>query len=322
MSWQEQLQDIFKTLPELLSYLELPLDHPEVLTKHNFPLKVPRSFAARMKKGDFNCPLLRQVLPVTAELTSNDGLLDPLMEQSFIENPGLLQKFQQRVLILASGHCAVHCRYCFRRHFPYHEQRFSKKDWIALYERLKEDRSIKEVILSGGDPLTLPDEYLIEIFSHLNSIEHLESIRIHTRLPIVIPSRLTTLLKETISQSRIPIVTVLHINHPNELDDELAYKLKEWQKSGCLLFNQAVLLKNINDSTPVQEALWRRCFQAGVLAYYLHQFDDVKNAQHFFVPKEQGIIIMNELRKLLPGFMMPLYVQEIPYAGSKVPLYQ
>jgi EF-P beta-lysylation protein EpmB len=321
MTWQHELQNIFKTVPELLAYLEISDNHPGIAKNYSFPLKVPRAFAARMKKGDLNCPLLRQVLPLQEELAQGPGVQDPLMEHEFTQQRGILQKFQHRLLVIASGHCAIHCRYCFRRHFPYGEHRFSTKDWQELIERLKTDFSIKEVILSGGDPLTLPDERLAAIITELNTIDHLEVIRIHTRLPIVIPARLTPMLHSIIQQSRIPIVTVFHINHPNELNNELMAELKSWQKTGCLFFNQAVLLKEINDTVSIQEELWRKCFQAGVLAYYLHQFDDVKNAQHFAVTKKDGLIMMAALRAKLPGFMMPLYVQEIPFSESKVPLF-
>ncbi|NBV28075.1 KamA family radical SAM protein [bacterium] len=320
MSWQQELQNIFKTIPELLAYLEISQDHPSIFYDSSFPIKVPRSFANRMLKGNIDCPLLKQVLPVQSELSEEGGVYDPLMEDEFIEDRGILQKFQHRLLVIASGHCAIHCRYCFRRHFPYDEHRFSTKDWTILFERLKADRSLNEVILSGGDPLTLPDNRLETIIHQLNTIDHLEIIRIHSRLPIVIPSRLTSELQSIIRKSKIPVVIVFHINHPQELDASLIKTLKDWQQVGCVFFNQAVLLKGVNDTVTVQENLWRTCFKAGIQAYYLHQFDDVKNAQHFKVNKDQGLEIITELRKRLPGFMMPSYVQEIPFAGSKVPI--
>ncbi len=319
MSWQVELQTIFNKVEDLLEYLELPIDN-HVLLDPKFPIKVPKSFADRMIKGDWNCPLLKQVLPLGVETVDEQGVVDPLMESNFIYQKGVLKKFQRRVLVVASGHCAVNCRYCFRRHFPYEDHRFSTKDWDNLLEKIQKDKEIKEIILSGGDPLTLPDAQLKKIFEKINLIEHIQTIRLHTRLPVVIPSRLTTDFINLIEHNSKKIVLVFHINHPNEINSEMIAVFKSMQQKGCIMFNQAVLLKGVNDQVEIQEALWRKCFDAGILAYYLHQFDDVLGARHFGVSLEDGRLLVDNLKAVLPGFMMPRYVKEQPFAHSKVAL--
>lgn len=320
MSWQVELQTIFNKVEDLLGYLELPVSADQVLLDPKFPIKVPKSFADRMIKKNWNCPLLKQVLPLAIEENDSQGVLDPLMESNFIYQKGVLKKFQRRVLVVASGHCAINCRYCFRRHFPYQDHRFSSKDWENLLENLKKDKEIREIILSGGDPLTLPDLHLKKIFEKINLIDHIQTIRVHTRLPIVIPSRLTNDFVELIENNRKKIVLVFHINHPNEISAEMTKQFQLMQRKGCIMFNQAVLLKGINDEVETQEALWRKCFDAGILAYYLHQFDDVLGARHFEVSLQQGLLLVDQLKAVLPGFMMPRYVKEEPFAHSKVAL--
>ncbi len=325
-TWQNELKSLFHSYEDLLEYLEISNDLSNPILHPTFPIRVPRSFADRMRKGERNDPLLLQVLPSAQELIKNPISTlsnDPLKEAEFTYSQGVLQKFQGRVLIVSTGYCPVHCRYCFRRHFDYADRQISLKDWGKTLTQLKADTSISEVIFSGGDPLTLPDNKLEALFNDLKKIPHIRTIRLHSRFPIVIPSRLTEALKALLKDdptSPIRIVTVLHINHAQELDQSLSEKLRKWSSEGVLFFNQAVLLQSINDSLNSQIALWRRCFESGVLAYYLHQFDRVEGAGHFEVSLEKGQSLIAELRKSLPGYMIPLYVQEIPFAGSKIPL--
>ena len=327
ITWQEELKSLYQNSTDLLHALELDRENIFTVNTAHFPIRVPKSFVLRMKKKDPLDPLLLQVLPTLHELNSEPAQLslsaDPLQEKNFIRSKGVLQKFQGRVLIVSTGYCPIHCRYCFRRHFEYNDLQISLKDWNATLDDLRSDPSITEVIFSGGDPLTLPDHKLESLFNDLGTIPHIRTVRIHTRFPIVIPSRLTPRLKKILKEGpskKIRIVVVLHINHAQELDDNLSTTLRDWNNEGILFFNQAVLLKRINDSLESQKALWMRCFESGVLAYYLHQFDAVENAGHFFVPIVTGQAIMKGLRESLPGYMVPLYVQEIPFAGSKVPL--
>jgi len=324
-TWQDDLKSIIHSSEELFHYLELDPGPLSSIPLTSFPLRVPKSFASRMEKGNPDDPLLRQVLPSFEELkdSPSDFSLDPLQEKQFVYSPGVLQKFQGRVLIVSTGYCPVHCRYCFRRHFDYTQNQISLKDWEITLETLKNDTSISEVIFSGGDPLTLPDKKLESLFHDLMQITHLETIRLHTRFPIVIPSRLTDTLKSLLKgspSSRVRIVIVLHINHAQEIDDELMQILRCWNQEGVFFLNQSVLLKGVNDSLSAQINLWKRCFSAGIVAYYLHQCDAVLGAEHFFVPIKTGQIIVKALRNALPGYMVPLYVQEIPFSGSKVPL--
>ncbi len=240
-TWQNELQSLFHKTEDLLNYLEITPSPEELSVSPSFALRVPLSFASRMKKGNRSDPLLRQVLPCLSEFsheTSTSLSLDPLKESEFIYSPGVLQKFQGRILIVSTGYCPVHCRYCFRRHFDYTEQQISLKDWDLTLETIRKDTSISEVIFSGGDPLTLPDRKLQTLFQDLKTIPHLRSIRIHTRFPIVIPSRLTPELKSLLRDdpcSLVRIVTVLHINHAQELDHALSQTLRQWNAEGVLL---------------------------------------------------------------------------------------
>jgi len=327
LNWQQQATSGFRNCSDLLDYLEIPnTDRSHVLEHHRFSMKVPLSFANRMNKNDIHCPLLKQVLPIAAEndgITQSQSVPDPLQEREFLTAPGVLHKFQNRFLVIASGYCPVNCRYCFRREFDYENSALSLADWNQRLNELKNTPDIEEVILSGGDPLTLSDRRLAMIINDLRQINSIKAIRIHTRFPVMIPDRLTDELLEIVrwkNTESVRITIVLHINHPNEINDELHKKLKHWNQSGVLFLNQSVLLKGVNDSVLTLKKLSYRCFESGVMPYYLHQLDRVSGAMHFEVPLSEGQKIASELRTQLPGYLVPLYVQEIPHAKSKVPL--
>jgi EF-P beta-lysylation protein EpmB len=270
-----------------------------------------------MQKGNPADPLLLQVLPSQDEFTQTpDYTTDPLEEQKS-ELPGLLHKYQTRVLIVFRGGCAVNCRYCFRRHFPYQDNHINKAKLRDILSYIESKPQINEVILSGGDPLMANDQQLQWFVTQLEAIEHISRFRIHTRLPIVIPSRLTTALADTLRQSRFNCIMVLHINHANEIDQELADKLLKFRQAGITLLNQTVLLKDINDSPELQVALSEKLFGAGILPYYLHLLDKVAGAAHFDMSETRAKSLMRELLSLLPGFLIPKLVREVGGKPSK-----
>jgi L-lysine 2,3-aminomutase len=286
-----------------------------------FPLFVPRGYVARMRMGDPHDPLLRQVMPVVEETGDAAGFnADPVGERMVMRQPGLLQKYDGRVLLITTGACAIHCRYCFRRHFPYEEAPRSIDGWRPALEEIAQDPSLCEVILSGGDPLTLVDEALAELVQRFSEISHLRRLRIHTRLPIVIPERVTDELVEMLRHSRLTPILVVHANHVNELDQYVARALAELADAGILLLNQAVLLAGVNDTLAAQAALCERLVDLRVLPYYVHQLDHVTGAAHFEVPVETGRRIIEQLRATLPGYAVPKYVQEVAGAPYKVEL--
>jgi EF-P beta-lysylation protein EpmB len=274
-----------------------------------------------MRPGDSHDPLLLQVLPTTDELADRPGFsFDPVAEAAAVRQPGLLQKYAGRVLLVTTGICAVHCRYCFRRHFAYQDAPRSLANWQPALEEIASDRRIHEVILSGGDPLTIVDRALAELVGHLSAIPHLRRLRIHTRLPIVIPERVTDELIDILHDSRLAQIVVLHTNHPNELDEHVAAAIAKLANAGVVLLNQAVLLAAVNDTLEAQAALCERLVDLKVMPYYLHQLDRVAGAAHFEVPIETGRRIIEQLRLRLPGYAVPRYVQEVAGAPSKIEL--
>ncbi|HEY4234088.1 MAG TPA: EF-P beta-lysylation protein EpmB [Lacipirellulaceae bacterium] len=321
VSWQEAMKDAVRDPEELCRLLELPADLATAARKsaHEFPLFVPRGFLARMRAGDFDDPLLRQVLPLAQELDDVPGFVaDPVDDAAATRLPGLLQKYQGRALLVTTGACAVHCRYCFRRHFPYAEAPRSIETWQPAIDEIAADASLHEVILSGGDPLTIVDAVLDELVDELAAIPHLRRLRIHTRLPIMIPERVTDQLLKILRGSRLTSIVVVHANHANELDASVGQSLAQFSDAGIVLLNQAVLLRGVNDSLEAQAALCERLADLRVMPYYLHQLDRVAGAAHFEVPIEHGRQIMKQLRARLPGYAVPKYVREAPGALSKV----
>jgi EF-P beta-lysylation protein EpmB len=322
-SWQAAMKDAVRDPAELCRLLGLPaelVDRARAAAQQ-FPLFVPRGYIARMRPGDPHDPLLRQVLPLGEELDEVPGFVaDPVCDAEAAHRPGLLHKYAGRVLLVATGTCAVHCRYCFRRHFPYADMPQSLDDWRPALDEIAGDESVHEVLLSGGDPFALVDRALAALVDELATIGHLERLRIHTRLPIVIPERVTQELVEIVCGTRLTPIVVIHANHANELDAQVAEALARLADGGLVLLNQAVLLAGINDTVEAQAALCERLVNFRVLPYYLHQLDRVAGAAHFEVPISKGRQIVEELRTRLPGYAVPRYVQEVPRAASKIQL--
>ena len=315
-SWQWHLRHAIRGIPELASYVGVPLKEKN----QDFPLLAPRPYLDRIVKNEISDPLLLQILPRSLEETSAPQYLkDPLQENNFKTNSrGVIQKYNNRALVITTGTCAINCRYCFRRHFPYKENSPSKADWTKIYSHLAKNPKISEVILSGGDPLILSDGQLNQIITEINSIISVDTIRVHTRLPVVIPQRICKKLLEWVNRCRKKLVFVLHINHPNEIDNQVVDAAKKLRDAGAILLNQSVLLRDINNSSVVLEALSRKLFTAGVLPYYLHLLDPVKGAQHFDVPQEEGVGLIAKISKQLPGYLVPKLSKEVPGADSKI----
>lgn len=288
-----------------------------------FGLRVPRGFVDRMERGNPNDPLLRQVLPTAEERVTQPGFTtDPVGDGAATLSPGLLRKYQGRALLVTTGACASHCRYCFRRHYPYRESSASGREWEQGLEYLRTDRSVSEVILSGGDPLMLDDETLGELLKALQAIPHIRRLRIHSRLPVTLPERITGELTERLSDLRLPVVLVLHCNHPQELSGPVPAALRRLASAGVTLLNQSVLLRGVNDEATTLCDLSEALFDLGVLPYYLHMLDRVAGAAHFEVSPERSRELERELRQRLPGYLMPRIVYEQAGAMAKLPLHE
>ncbi|MEI6354436.1 MAG: EF-P beta-lysylation protein EpmB [Methylococcus sp.] len=322
-TWQAQLADAYIDPLALLKDLGInPNDLPEkIASKTGFAFKVTRSFAARMKPGDPLDPLLRQVLPSLEEDKIVPGFhRDPVGDLEAIEEPGLLHKYQGRVLLITTGACAIHCRYCFRRNFPYQEQQLAKRRESISLERIKEDPSISEVILSGGDPLVLSNDRLRTLIAAIAAIPSVERLRLHTRLPIVLPSRIDPELRDILQSTRLKVIVVIHANHSNEINDEVHQALEALSLQGITLLNQTVLLKGINDDADLLSDLSHRLFEGGVLPYYLHLLDRAQGTHHFEVEEAKAKAIYEGLLSRLPGYLVPKMVREEKGAPSKIPL--
>ncbi len=294
---------------------------PPVPVGAGFGLRVPASYVRRMRRGDPLDPLLLQVLPSARESEDvADYTADPVGERAALRAPGLLQKYAGRALLITTQACAVHCRYCFRREFPYSDQATDTPRWTAALEQIARDESIEEVILSGGDPLSLNDARLTSLTDALTDIPHVRRLRVHTRQPIVLPSRVDAGLTRWIRGLRLPAVFVLHCNHPNEIDSDVRAACATLRSSGVTLLNQSVLLRGVNDSAEVLAELSRSLFDAGVLPYYLHVLDKVRGAAHFDVDEATAQLIAGELTARLPGYLVPRLVREVQGAPAKVPL--
>lgn len=313
--WHWHLKNAVRDLNRLASELEVSLTD----CKSDFPLLVPFPYLKRIKKGDRNDPLLLQVLPTVEENKEVAGyILDPLQEQKPTNLPkGLIQKYHRRALVVAAAACGVNCRYCFRRHFPYDQSRLDQEKWQDLIQHVNLDKSLREIIFSGGDPLILPDKFLEHLILSLNRIKHISTIRIHTRLPVVIPNRINPELVSWIKKCTKKLVFVLHINHPNEINDEVQKYLSKIKHENTILLNQSVLLKRVNDNSKVLTLLAEKLFETGILPYYLHLLDPVKGTAHFFVSASKGMEIIKDLKKQLPGYLVPRLAQEIPGLESK-----
>ena len=318
--WQALLTTSFSRPAELLAYLQLPPDLPSLKLAQirDFPLKVPRGFAARMEKGNPEDPLFKQIWPSPdEEVESPEYAVDAVGDLKKLKAGGLIHKYHGRALVITTGACAINCRYCFRRHFPYGETRASRNHWKSLLEELRADPTIEEVILSGGDPLSLADDKLAELAEGLDDIPHLKRLRLHTRQPIVLPERVDDELLEWLTGTRLQTVMVLHVNHANELDADVALAMARLKLAGVPLLNQSVLLKGINDTLDAQKALSERLFEFGVLPYYLHQLDRVQGAAHYEVDDAEGKALLRQLTGHLPGYLVPRLVREVAGRPSK-----
>lgn len=318
--WQKELADAVRDRDELLRMLGLSDAKSAALddVTNSFRLRVPRPFIARMRHGDPDDPLLRQVLPVAEERVSVPGWsVDPLAEHAETGPDGVLQKYAGRALVVTTGACAVHCRYCFRRHFPYSEARAPAHEWQAVIARFAADPSMHEAILSGGDPLSLSDERLSVLVNGLEGVAHLRTLRVHTRQPVVLPSRVDEQLLAWIRASRLRVVFVIHANHAAEIDGDVAAAMDSLRTAGVTLLNQSVLLAGVNDDAATLARLSHRLFEVGVLPYYLHAADAVDGTAHFAVPDGCAVAIHKSLQALLPGYLVPRLVREIPGRPNK-----
>jgi len=320
-SWQRELADAVRDPDELCRLLSLD---PAIAADARraagaFPLLVPRGFVARMRPGDPHDPLLLQVLPRPAERVHAAGFSsDPLQEKHALASPGLVQKYTGRVLLLATGGCAINCRYCFRREFPYAESGATQAGIETALEAIAADPTIHEVILSGGDPLLLDDDRLARLVARLEAMPHVRRLRIHSRLPIVLPSRVTAALTATLSRTRLTCVVVVHANHPAELDATVAAAIARLADARPILLNQAVLLAGVNDSVDVLAQLSERLVDLGIVPYYLHLLDRVQGTAAFEVDEPSARALHEQLRVTLPGYAVPRLAREVPGEPAKV----
>ncbi len=318
--WQQQLRQAITDPAELLRRLQLPaaLLPAAEQAAAQFALRVPEAYLSRIEPGNPQDPLLLQVLPLAAELRQMPGYVtDPLAEAEARAQDGLIHKYRGRVLLIMTGACAINCRYCFRRHFPYQENRLGPQQWQQVLDYIRQDSEITEVILSGGDPLAVPDSRLAKLVQDLEQIPQLQRLRIHTRLPLVIPQRVTDELTELLANSRLQTVMVLHSNHAREVDQAVIEAIRRLRRAGVSLLNQAVLLKGINDTVATQKALHETLFAAGVLPYYLFVLDPVAGAAHFDLSDSDAQRLMSQLQAVLPGYLVPRLAREIPGRGAK-----
>ncbi len=323
-TWQALLGAAIRDVDDLWRELALPpAALPAARTAAGaFRLLVPRGFVARMRRGDLADPLLRQVVPLGDEMAEFPGFTaDPLAENGCAPVPGVLHKYAGRALLVTTGACAVHCRYCFRRHYPYEELPRGRRWWSEAVAWLQADASIHEVLLSGGDPLTLPDVHVADLITDLAAIPHLRRLRLHTRLPIVLPERVTDRLVEILAGCRVPVVCVVHANHPQELSPAVAAACRRLRDAGVTMLAQSVLLRGVNDDAGVLVDLSEGLFEAGVLPYYLHLLDRVQGAGHFLVPDDRAIALVRAAAARLPGYLVPRLVREEPGAAGKTPVF-
>ncbi len=323
--WKASLAKVVRDPGELLRILEL--DHiPGLLlaarsAAMQFPLRVPLSFLSRIRCGDLNDPLLRQVLPLADELKNVAGFsADAVGEIPAMVRPGLIHKYDGRALLITSGTCAIHCRYCFRREFPYADADPKPDFWQSTLDYIKKNPDISEIILSGGDPLTLTDNSLAKLFDQIAGIPHLKRIRIHSRLAVVLPERITHSLCELFNSSNLQIIHVIHTNHAQEIDEHVIKAIQRLRSAGHLVYNQAVLLKNVNDSVEALKDLSEKLIEIGVQPYYLHLLDRVKGAHHYEVDEKTAKSLVHDLSKIVPGYMLPRLVREIVGEHAKTPI--
>jgi len=319
LRWQQILATGFATAADLLEFLEIPLKEGSERAEQQFATRVPRGFAMRMEKGNRRDPLLLQVLAAHTELVQIDDYgTDPLQEAKTNISKGLIHKYTGRVLLTVTGACAINCRYCFRRHFPYHENNPGRSGWETALQYIANDSTIHEVILSGGDPLLANNAMLTYLLQLIEAIPHVRTLRIHTRIPVVLPERIDASLCKLLNNSRLAIVVVLHANHANELSEEVKHVCQLLRKNRCHLLNQSVLLAGVNDDIQTLTKLSERLFACGILPYYLHLLDKVQGAAHFDVSEKDAKLLFQGLLAGLPGYLVPRLAREVYGERSKI----
>lgn len=318
--WSTELAQAIKSPSELIPLLGLSKTGlpPGLLAMESFRMLVPRPFVSRMEQGNPNDPLLKQVLADDIEMQPSPGYSkDPLDEGNHTPQKAIVHKYERRVLVITTGSCAVNCRYCFRRHFPYGDNQLAQKEWDSVFAYLEQHPEVNEVILSGGDPLMLKDSQLSKHIARFDALPQLTRLRIHTRLPIVIPSRINDELLDWVKASRLNIVMVLHSNHANEIDQTIAEKVTLLKQAGVTVLNQGVLLRGINDSVEAQVNLSEKLFAAGILPYYMFTFDPIEGGAHFDIDINEAQQLMGKVAQKLPGYLLPRLAKEIPGRPAK-----
>lgn len=311
--WLTDLANAFNNPVALLEFLELDLADfsQDILARKLFALRVPKSFAEKMEKGNRNDPLFLQAMASADEFLQAEGFVKDPLEEQHSPAPNILHKYQNRLLFMIKNSCAINCRYCFRRHFPYDEVKSGKQIWQQGLDYIAVHKEIEEVIFSGGDPLMAKDAELDWLITQLEQIPHIQTLRIHSRLPVVIPNRITETLCQRLLQSRLHIVLVTHINHANEIDEIFAQKMQMLKQANVVLLNQSVLLKGVNNQAECLKQLSQKLFSIGILPYYLHLLDRVEGASHFFVEDAEALKIYRELQKITSGYLVPKLAREI-----------
>jgi EF-P beta-lysylation protein EpmB len=318
-TWQQELTEGFSNVQDLRHYLNLPSNENDILYSSKFPIRVPREFVDRIEKGNLNDPLLKQILPVNDENIESPGFNnDPVGDINAMTESGVIHKYHGRVLFITTGGCAINCRYCFRRNFPYSDFQLSTQKLTQAIQYIKNNTDISEVILSGGDPLLLSDKKLFDLINELSKINHLKRIRIHSRIPVVLPSRITNEFCNALSAIKKNMIMVIHSNHENELNENVRLACQKIKQSNVTLLNQSVLLKNINDTSDQLSALSEKLFSFNVLPYYLHLLDKASGTHHFEVDQKTAVSLMDQIKKQLPGYLVPKLVREQEGAKNKI----
>ncbi len=318
-TWQQELAEGFSNTDEICNYLNISQADKNFISPSDFPLKVPVEFADRMEKGNINDPLLKQILPTKDEDVATLGFTDdPVGDISSLKETGVIHKYQGRVLLIMTGSCAINCRYCFRRNFPYNAIQLSTKKHLNAIKYIQNHPNVSEVILSGGDPLLLNDQKILSLMRQIESIPHIKRIRIHSRIPIVLPSRITEEFCSKLSTIKKDLILVVHSNHANELNNSVQLACIKLKKANITLLNQSVLLKGINDNAQQLCALHEKLFTFSIMPYYLHLLDKATGTAHFEVNQQQAVDIMNQIKKLLPGYLVPKLVREQAGACNKI----
>lgn len=313
-SWQWYLRHAIRNTDDLAKALRIDIDPVPTA----FPLFVPEPYLSRIERGNPDDPLLLQVLPRHAENQVVEGYVnDPLQEVGQLKGSGIIHKYHGRILIVTTGACAINCRYCFRRHFPYSEAQLGHRDWQNVLSYIREDPAIREVILSGGDPLLMSDKQLSDFVNMLGELKQITHLRIHTRMPIVIPQRVNETMLDWISGTKLKVVVVIHANHEQELDDQVHRTVQKLLSAGVSVLNQSVLLKNVNDNCEALCNLSWRLSSIGALPYYLHRLDKVAGAAHFDITATRAQELITQMKNRMPGYLVPRLVSEIPGSESK-----